>query len=97
MKRTDFELQIQITDANDNPPVMTILTRHTIIVDDEIVLDIHEEIPTRSKVFAVSASDVDQDENGRVCFKLDDLTENLVSLESNCTGHYLRDCVEIFR
>ena len=81
---------------NDNSPVLTILTRDVIASNAEILSDIQEEIPIGSKVFTVTAMDLDQGENGQVCFEMDDLTDELLSLENNCSGFNLVKYEQVF-
>lgn len=71
--RSVLKLTINVTDANDNPPIMNNLIYNVSILENE---------PPPQLVVKVSATDVDSGENGQVTYKLFDDFEGAFEIDS---------------
>jgi protocadherin Fat 4 len=71
--RTVLQLTVNVTDANDNPPVLNSLLYNASILE--------EEAPPQL-VVKVSASDVDAGENGQITYKLTDDFDGAFEIDS---------------
>lgn len=71
--RTVLQLTVNVTDANDNPPVMNNLLYNASILE--------EEAPPQL-VVKVSASDIDSGENGQITYQLTDDFEGTFEIDS---------------
>ncbi|RZC36743.1 Cadherin, Laminin G 1, EGF, and/or Amelogenin domain containing protein, partial [Asbolus verrucosus] len=71
--RTVLQLTINVTDANDNPPVLNNLLYNASILEEEAPPEL---------VVKVSATDMDSGENGQITYKLTDDFEGAFEIDS---------------
>nr|CAB3229294.1 cadherin-23-like [Phallusia mammillata] len=64
-------LQIEIIDQNDNSPMIEILTRKGVIVNDDVtIVDVTEECAIGTRLLSIEGTDVDQGSNGKIEFEI---------------------------